>query len=107
MIIKCRECNTGFDFNKNLLKESGSKVRCSICKHVFVAYPPVSTEEPAGPDKLIEAVPGPESEQAAQYVDIPKEDQDLKMLHLPFSQLQFGPLSVRVFKACPPRLPRP
>ena len=41
MIIKCEKCETKFDFDESLLKENGSKVRCSVCKHVFLAYPPV------------------------------------------------------------------
>jgi predicted Zn finger-like uncharacterized protein len=40
MIIQCEKCNTKFNLDENLLKESGSKVRCSICKHVFTAFPP-------------------------------------------------------------------
>ncbi len=40
MIIQCEKCDTKFNLNENLLKESGSKVRCSICKHVFTAFPP-------------------------------------------------------------------
>ena len=44
MIIECEKCHTKFNLDDNLLKESGSKVRCSICKHVFTAFPP--KEEP-------------------------------------------------------------
>ena len=44
MIIECERCHTKFNLDENLLKESGSKVRCSICKHVFTAFPP--KEEP-------------------------------------------------------------
>ena len=45
MIITCEECNTSFNLNESLLKKTGSKVRCSKCQHIFVAYPapPVST----------------------------------------------------------------
>jgi len=44
MIIECEKCHTKFNLDEDLLKESGSKVRCSICKHVFTAFPP--KEEP-------------------------------------------------------------
>jgi predicted Zn finger-like uncharacterized protein len=44
MIIECERCHTKFNLDEDLLKESGSKVRCSICKHVFTAFP--SKEEP-------------------------------------------------------------
>ncbi|HUU41982.1 MAG TPA: DUF3426 domain-containing protein [Desulfatiglandales bacterium] len=40
MIIQCEKCDTKFNLDGNLLKESGSKVRCTICKHIFIAFPP-------------------------------------------------------------------
>jgi predicted Zn finger-like uncharacterized protein len=39
MIITCDECNSSFSVGDNLIKKSGSKVRCSKCDAVFVAYP--------------------------------------------------------------------
>mgnify|MGYP001441028522 CR=1 FL=1 len=39
MIITCGECDSSFILDDSLVKPSGSKVRCSNCKHVFVAYP--------------------------------------------------------------------
>ena len=39
MIITCDKCSTSFNLDDFLVKEDGSKVRCSICKHVFTAYP--------------------------------------------------------------------
>ncbi|MCP4627776.1 MAG: DUF3426 domain-containing protein [bacterium] len=41
MIITCDECNSSFSVGDGLIKESGSKVRCSKCNSVFVAYPQV------------------------------------------------------------------
>lgn len=41
MIITCKECSTRFNLDESLLKTGGSKVRCSSCKHVFTAFPPV------------------------------------------------------------------
>jgi predicted Zn finger-like uncharacterized protein len=46
MIITCEDCNTSFNLDESLLKPTGSKVRCSKCKKVFVAYPPQPLEEP-------------------------------------------------------------
>jgi predicted Zn finger-like uncharacterized protein len=43
MIIECEECNSKFNLAENLLKKEGSKVRCSLCKNVFMAYPPQSS----------------------------------------------------------------
>jgi predicted Zn finger-like uncharacterized protein len=39
MIIECKECLSKFDLDESRLKAEGSKVKCSVCKHVFIAYP--------------------------------------------------------------------
>jgi len=38
MIIQCEKCGTKFNFDDKALKKEGSRVRCSVCKQVFVAY---------------------------------------------------------------------
>lgn len=45
MIITCDECATSFRLDESLLKTEGSKVRCSLCKHVFTAFPPVPDDD--------------------------------------------------------------
>ena len=40
MIIECEKCHGKFNLDESLLKETGSKVRCSSCKHVFTVFPP-------------------------------------------------------------------
>jgi predicted Zn finger-like uncharacterized protein len=49
MIIECESCESKYNLDEGLLKAGGSKVRCSVCKNVFIAYPPeeVRIEEPA------------------------------------------------------------
>ena len=39
MIIECEKCKSKFNIDEGLIKTEGSKVRCSICKTVFVASP--------------------------------------------------------------------
>lgn len=39
MIIACEKCEAKFQLDESLLRDEGSKVRCSLCKHVFTAYP--------------------------------------------------------------------
>ena len=39
MIIQCEKCRTNFELDDSSLREDGSKVRCSICKHIFMVYP--------------------------------------------------------------------
>ncbi len=39
MIITCKECNSSFNVDDGLIKETGTKVRCSKCENIFVAYP--------------------------------------------------------------------
>ena len=38
MILTCEKCDASFNFPDNLIKDTGSKVRCSKCRHIFVAY---------------------------------------------------------------------
>ena len=40
MIIQCEKCRTKFNIDESLLKDAGTKVRCSLCKHTFLVYPP-------------------------------------------------------------------
>ena len=53
MIITCKACNASFNLNESLLKPEGSKVRCSKCKEVFIAYPPASPKEAEKPTEII------------------------------------------------------
>jgi predicted Zn finger-like uncharacterized protein len=39
MIIECKQCGSKFKLDEGLLREEGSKVRCSLCKNVFRVYP--------------------------------------------------------------------
>ncbi len=39
MIITCAQCDTSFNLDDRLVKATGSKVRCSKCQSIFVAYP--------------------------------------------------------------------
>jgi len=40
MIIQCEKCETKFNLEEFLLESDGSMVRCSLCKNIFMAYPP-------------------------------------------------------------------
>ncbi|MFB0533021.1 MAG: DUF3426 domain-containing protein [Desulfatiglandales bacterium] len=40
MIVECERCDTKFRLDENLLKATGSKVRCCICQHKFILFPP-------------------------------------------------------------------
>ncbi|MFZ7111883.1 MAG: DUF3426 domain-containing protein [Desulfatiglandales bacterium] len=39
MIVVCEKCESKFKLEESLLKKEGSRVRCSLCRHVFTAYP--------------------------------------------------------------------
>lgn len=43
MVIECEQCQTAFEIDPSRLKREGSKVRCAICRHVFLAFPPAET----------------------------------------------------------------
>jgi len=53
MIITCKACNTSFNLDESLLKPGGSKVRCSKCKKVLIAYPPAPPKEAEKPTGII------------------------------------------------------
>ncbi|MBW1721568.1 MAG: zinc-ribbon domain-containing protein [Deltaproteobacteria bacterium] len=44
MIVTCEKCQSKFRLEDGLVKEGGTKVRCSLCRHVFTAYPSESVE---------------------------------------------------------------
>ena len=44
MIIQCEKCRAKFNLDESLLKKAGSKVRCSLCKDIFMAFPPQEEE---------------------------------------------------------------
>ena len=63
MIITCNQCSTSFNLDAALVKTNGSKVRCSVCKNIFTAYPLPRKPEQAGetqPDGIPESAPAPD-----------------------------------------------
>jgi len=48
MIIICENCTAKFNLDESLLSPSGSRVRCSQCAHLFLAFP-----KGHGPEKII------------------------------------------------------
>ena len=71
MIITCQECNANFNLDESLLKSTGSKVRCSKCKKVFIAYPSEPSKETETP---IEVKSDPEVEQLTKELETDKVD---------------------------------
>jgi predicted Zn finger-like uncharacterized protein len=45
MIVTCNECESSFNVGDSLIKDDGSKVRCSKCSSIFVVYPDTSDSE--------------------------------------------------------------
>ncbi len=68
MIITCEQCGISFKLDENLLKPEGSKVRCSKCKHIFLAFPPLPEPEPE-PEIEIEPETKEETTEAAVSFD--------------------------------------
>jgi len=54
MLVTCTECDTSFTLEDSGIKESGSKVRCSRCKNIFVVYPPGSDSASVIPEAFAE-----------------------------------------------------
>ncbi len=55
MIIQCEACRTKFNVDESLIKSEGSKVKCSRCENVFIAYPPEKIETDEHQDILAAA----------------------------------------------------
>ncbi len=81
MIIECEKCHVKFNLDENLLKETGSKVRCSRCKHVFTAFPPER-------ELQIEEAPAEELEQTEELAaeEIFKQEDLLSDLEKTFAE---------------------
>ena len=71
MIITCKECNASFKLDENLLKPTGSKVRCSKCNEIFTAYPPKISEEIEAP---IEMELDAEDQKVTEDLDVDKKE---------------------------------
>ena len=65
MIITCKQCATDYYLDEDRIKPSGSKVKCSKCQNLFIAFPPSKSD--AGPST--EATQASEKQPAD--VDIP------------------------------------
>jgi predicted Zn finger-like uncharacterized protein len=63
MIITCEECSTRFNLDESMITAGGSKVRCSLCKHIFTVFP-------QGPASV-----APEPEEELSF-DLPEEAPD-------------------------------
>jgi pilus assembly protein FimV len=86
MRITCESCTTTFNLDERLLNPSGSKVRCSKCRHVFVALPP-EVAEPIPESLVSQESPMTEDDSPPEFESEPELSDLEKML---------GPLSVEV-----------
>jgi len=74
MIVTCEACFTKFNVKDELIKPSGSKVRCSKCHKVFTAYPPIP--EDIAPPPLTElSDPSPEFSLSPPLFEMPRLDE--------------------------------
>jgi len=88
MIITCQECSASFNLDESLLKSTGSKVRCSKCKKVFIAYPSEPLKETETP---IEVKSDPEVEQLIEEPETGKvDDSEFGELDLPDMEKLFA-----------------
>jgi len=71
MIIQCENCETKFDLDPSRIKPEGSKVRCAVCKHVFVVSP-----LPEAPPAEAETIALSQGELDALAQDLPSDFTD-------------------------------
>jgi len=62
MIIECEACKSKFKLHEGLVKEKGTRVRCSLCKKTFLVFPP--------------APPGPAAPAEPEFAGITDEDME-------------------------------
>ncbi len=77
MIITCEKCYAKFNLDENLLKQTGSKVRCSKCQNIFLAYPPTEMERVAEPaEEMVgsETVSSDIEAESVEQVEVPEEE---------------------------------
>ncbi len=79
MIVTCENCNAKFNLDENLIKESGSKVRCSKCHHIFTVHKPAAAEEEVALEEAPEAVEEAPEEAAMVSEEAPEEALDLDL----------------------------
>ncbi|MFO7883217.1 MAG: zinc-ribbon domain-containing protein [Desulfobacteraceae bacterium] len=81
MIITCEKCGTKFNLDESLLKQEGSKVRCSQCRHIFISYPPLAQKpRETGPDSDL----NPSDKETLRIDDLSNFDLDEKDLNFEF-----------------------
>jgi predicted Zn finger-like uncharacterized protein len=78
MIVMCEGCETNFQVDERLIQPTGSKVRCSKCRHVFVAYSPAAVTVPEEPLILSEELPATASDETS--ADLPDIGPELEAL---------------------------
>jgi predicted Zn finger-like uncharacterized protein len=61
MIVHCEGCESNFRIEDHLIKPTGSKLRCSKCRHEFKVYPPAPADEAEEPLMLNDALPAAET----------------------------------------------
>lgn len=81
MYITCKQCDTIFRLDENLVKPTGSKARCCQCRNVFVIYPPepVKAESDAVEMKAVsQAVSEAALDQELEGIDLAELDSILE-----------------------------
>ena len=98
MIIECEKCKAKFNLDESLLKSKRTKVKCSICKEVFIVYqPPTPPPKELKPDRetgeaLKESEMAEEAEQSefdSAFEDALTEDTIEARLEDEFSEDEF------------------
>ena len=74
MILQCDQCNTKFRLDDSKLKPGGVKVRCSKCRHVFLAGAEQKHEESEF-DALLSGLGAPAPAKAAEVAPTAAEQQ--------------------------------
>jgi predicted Zn finger-like uncharacterized protein len=80
MILTCEKCDTSFSFDESLIKPSGSKVRCSKCRNVFVVQPPApAAQANTGEEDLLSGTAAAAGVTGLDYLDLAAIEKSLDL----------------------------
>lgn len=76
MIISCDKCGTKFRLNDDAVKPEGSRVRCSLCRHIFTVHPAHAHSRLQSSETGTEKPPLKPPEKAADRLGRPEDELD-------------------------------
>ncbi|WP_028322393.1 DUF3426 domain-containing protein [Desulfatiglans anilini] len=97
MIIQCERCKSRFRVDETLLDPGGTQVRCSICRHIFRAFPPAPPPALADADQALER-PAEERTNLEEAPYFPLDDEESTQTSKSDAEIDFDALIESVYR---------